>query len=129
MLIKNLSGILFNGATGAVTGINSDSVKVKFDNRDLEVEVKFEAFSFEDEKKMYKRIQIPLILSYALTIHKSQGNEFDFLEVDLDRVIEKGQAYVALSRAKTEEGLWIKNFDASKIIRNELVDNFYANLN
>ena len=50
-------------------------------------------------------MQIPLDLSYALTIHRSQGMEFDYLEVHLDKIFGPGQAYVALSRAKTVEGL------------------------
>ncbi|EUC55635.1 DNA helicase (PIF1), putative [Rhizoctonia solani AG-3 Rhs1AP] len=61
------------------------------------------------------RTQIPLILSWAMSIHKSQGQTLDRVKVDCGRIFEKGQAYVALSRATSLEGLQVLNFDPKKV--------------
>ena len=73
--------------------------------------------------------QIPLILAWALTIHKSQGATLDIAEVDAgSNIFECGQTYVALSRVKSLEGLYLSSFDASKIKINRKVQEFYQNL-
>ena len=60
------------------------------------------------------RIQVPLILAWALSVHKSQGQTLERVKVDLRRTFEKGQAYVAISRATCLEQLQILNFDPGK---------------
>ncbi len=75
-----------------------------------------------------KRSQIPLILSWALSIHKAQGQTLERVKVDLGRVFEKGQAYVALSRATTQQGLQVTRFDAKKVMVHPKVVSFYDNL-
>ncbi|KAN0111673.1 P-loop containing nucleoside triphosphate hydrolase protein [Russula decolorans] len=58
---------------------------------------------------------VPLILAWALSIHKSQGQTLQRVKVDLGKVFEKGQSYVALSRAATMEGLQVLRFDPKKV--------------
>ncbi len=75
-----------------------------------------------------KRVQVPLILAWALSIHKAQGQTLSRVKVDLGKVFEKGQAYVALSRARTKEGLQVLRFDERKVMVHQKVLQFYANL-
>lgn len=74
------------------------------------------------------RSQIPLILAWALSIHKAQGQTLERVKVDLGRIFEKGQAYVALSRATCQEGLQITRFDPKKVMAHDKVRGFYDSL-
>ncbi|WVQ85854.1 hypothetical protein IAT38_008022 [Cryptococcus sp. DSM 104549] len=67
------------------------------------------------------RVQLPLILSWAMSIHKSQGQTLDRVRVDLGKVFEKGQAYVALSRATSLEGLQVTGFNKDKVMAHKKV--------
>ena len=73
--------------------------------------------------------QIPLILSWALTIHKSQGASLDAAEIDVGSgIFECGQTYVALSRVRSLEGLYLSSFDAKRIKINKKVKEYYESL-
>ena len=74
------------------------------------------------------RSQVPLILAWALSIHKAQGQTLEKVRVDLGKIFEKGQAYVALSRATTQEGLQILRFDPKKVMAHDKVRQFYDGL-
>ena len=70
--------------------------------------------------------QVPLILAWALTIHKSQGSTLDIAEIDAGSgIFECGQTYVALSRVKSLEGLYLCSFDAKRVRINKKVQDFY----
>lgn len=71
------------------------------------------------------RIQIPLILAWAISIHKAQGMTIPLLEVSFNRIFEYGQAYVALSRATSLEGLTLRSFQAHAVRVHPTVDAFY----
>ena len=73
--------------------------------------------------------QIPLILAWACSIHKAQGATLDMAEIDVgSKVFECGQTYVALSRVKDLEGLYLSSFDPYKIKINCKVQDFYENM-
>lgn len=74
------------------------------------------------------RMQVPLILAWALSIHKAQGQTLERVKVDLGKIFEKGQAYVALSRATSQEGLQITRFDPKKVMAHDRVRTFYDSL-
>jgi ATP-dependent DNA helicase PIF1 len=69
---------------------------------------------------------MPLILSWAVTIHKIQGTTLDNAVMDLgNTVFEYGQMYVALSRVKSLDGLFLEGFNPQKIKANPKVVEFY----
>lgn len=77
----------------------------------------------------YSIEQFPICLAWAITIHKSQGMGIEYLSIDIgDSIFEAGQAYVALSRSKTLNGLHIKKFSRKSIICNPDVKQFYKTL-
>jgi ATP-dependent DNA helicase PIF1 len=75
-----------------------------------------------------KRSQLPLILAWALSIHKAQGQTLERVTVNLGKIFEKGQAYVALSRATSQAGLRVLGFDKSKVMAHPKVISFYDKL-
>jgi ATP-dependent DNA helicase PIF1 len=79
-------------------------------------------------EKQAARRQVPLILAWALSIHKAQGQTLERVKVDLGKVFEKGQAYVALSRATTKQGLQVLNFQKGKVMAHPRVVEFYNKL-
>lgn len=74
------------------------------------------------------RKQVPLILAWALSIHKAQGQTLERVKVDLGKVFEKGQAYVALSRATSQGGLQVLRFEKHKVMAHPRVVEFYNKL-
>jgi len=72
--------------------------------------------------------QIPLILAWAMTIHKSQGLTLDKISCDLSEVFSPGQIYVALSRARALSGVFIESINFKKITSNRDAVKFYEGL-
>ncbi|KAL7285782.1 hypothetical protein ACG7TL_000891 [Trametes sanguinea] len=92
--------------------VNSVWPAVHFQNGCVQlcVPLTFEVVSAEGTIEA-TREQVPLILAWALSIHKSQGQTLQRVKVDLNKIFEKGQAYVALSRATSMDGLQVLHFD------------------
>ncbi|MFA6989406.1 MAG: PIF1 family DEAD/DEAH box helicase [Candidatus Gastranaerophilaceae bacterium] len=130
MLLKNhnFAKCLINGSCGTVHEVRENSILVKFNNS-IEELIPMHTFEYyRDGELVASRDQYPLRLAYGITIHKSQGMTLDELVVDCNKIFECGQAYVALSRIKTIEGLYLRSFHPNKVVVNEEVVNFYDSL-
>ena len=74
-------------------------------------------------------VQLPLRLAWAFTIHKSQGVTLDIAEIDIgSSIFEFGQTYVALSRIRSLNGLYLSSFNPRKIKTNPTVSAFYKTI-
>ena len=113
ILIVNLSDELVNGLTGEVMSFNSEAVDVYFPSLNRHVSIKRHSFTvYNVDKKIDVacRMQFPLKLSFALTVHKGQGLTLERVSVDCWSMHQYGQIAVALSRATAKKGLQVKNF-------------------
>ena len=69
---------------------------------------------YEIDKRHY-RVQFPVVLSFAMTIHKSQGSTLEKAYIDIgDKEFSLGLTYVAFSRVKKFENLFLKGFTMSR---------------
>ncbi|XP_030015525.1 ATP-dependent DNA helicase PIF1 [Sphaeramia orbicularis] len=133
MLTKNLDVArgLVNGARGVVVSFESGKhghPQVRFLCGVTEV-LKPERWVFKSGGGVHlSRQQLPLKLAWAISIHKSQGMTLDCVEISLARVFESGQAYVALSRARSLEGLRVMDFDPHVVRADPDVLIFYKKL-
>lgn len=130
MLLKNLDLTigLSNGSRGVVTNFVEDKPVVKFLNG-IEMLIDHNVWTVKEHKEeILRAVQIPLRVAYAITIHKSQGCSLDFVEIDLSSCFEYGQAYVALSRAKTLDGMTIVDVDFDYIKAHPKALEYYKNL-
>jgi hypothetical protein len=132
-----VSGKYFNsvgyGVSEATGMIDYDDLEQKvLEVKEIRITPNIEKHDFEFYNKdvlIAVRKQFPLRLAYGITIHKSQGMSLDKLAVDCSRIFEEGQAYVAISRIKTLEGLYLYNFTPKKVMVDGKVVEFYQNLN
>ncbi|CAC5383693.1 PIF1 [Mytilus coruscus] len=128
MLIRNLSQGLYNGCIGKVFSIDEDKVVVNFEGRLVEVQrTTFEVYDPSAKKVLATRVQLPLRLAYAMTVHRAQGQSLPLVEVDCYSFFSPGQMGVAIGRAMTIQGLRVVNYNskAAKLKHNEYVYNFY----
>lgn len=141
MCLVNRGENIANGMMGKITGLNSESVTVQFDNGE---EMEFEPYKWSikgyvkkkgkdgkekiEEAEIGSFTQIPLKLAYAITIHKSQGQTYEAVNLDPD-CFAVGQLYVGLSRVKTLKKLYLtQSLQKSYLKTSEAVKSFYSGL-
>jgi len=129
------SGIC-NGSQGTIvdfkdsTGIDGFPIRlpiVLFSNGNKRI-IKQQQYQSEEYPSLIVS-QIPLCLSWALTIHKIQGATLQIASMDLgSSIFEFGQIYVALSRIQSLEGLFLNAFEPGRIKANPKVKQFYKRI-
>ena len=120
------SGIC-NGSQGVIISFVKKYPTVKFSNG-IEMTVPYQYYQNEEYPTLVVG-QIPLCLAWAMTIHKIQGATLDIAEMDLGKsIFEYGQSYVALSRIRSLNGLYLSEFYPHRIKANPLVKQFYDGL-
>jgi ATP-dependent DNA helicase PIF1 len=117
---------LCNGSRGVITSFQLSGIPVVQFKDGFEIPVDIHIWTSESIPGIGVS-HIPLILAWAMSIHKSQGMTIDIAEVDAGQdIFECGQTYVALSRVKSLEGLYLTSFDVTKIKMNNKVKEFYS---
>ncbi len=94
-------------------------------------EIKVEPHSWkleEDGKTRAEVAQLPLRLAWAITIHKSQGMSLDAAEIDLARSFTPGMGYVALSRVRSMDGVYLAGINQMALSMHPLIFEFDADL-
>lgn len=133
MLVYNINqdARLVNGSRGVIEGF-TDTIPshplVLFQGHSAPIPVEEQTWE-GDELEGVKRSQIPLVIAYANTIHKAQGATLDCALIDIGpRTFEVGQAYVALSRVKSLESLYVHELDPLACKAHPKVVEFYKTL-
>ena len=114
MLIMNFNDMLVNGLQGTVEKAEPEQIDVFFPQLNISHTFSkhtFEVYSTTEGKTIATRLQFPLVLSYGMTIHKSQGLTLESVVVHCKGAFEAGQIAVALSRVKNSNKLQVLNFD------------------
>lgn len=116
MVANDINHRWVNGTLGIVKSLTSKEIFVSINGQVHEIHKKLftqQEVIYRNGKIIYEDVleveQFPLVLAYAITIHKSQGQTYRNIICDISKCFTCGQAYVALSRCATLDGLHLKS--------------------
>lgn len=115
MIVKNIDRFLVNGKQGTVTEITNTNSEIPIVKVDIDGKIFVISQQAFEIPGVGKRLQYPIVPSYAVTIHKAQGLSIQHLFVDVSGAFEIGQIYVAASRATDARTLIMKNFSSDLV--------------
>ena len=109
---NNFAQGFVNGSRGRVVGFKEGFPLVELLSNGRQVKVEQHTWTLEEDgRKSAEVAQLPLRLAWAITIHKSQGMSLDAAEIDLGRSFTPGMGYVALSRVRSIDGVYLKGIN------------------
>lgn len=123
-----------NGMQGQILGFDGNGITVNVNNKVFYFPFMFYKVQYKAEKladeTIFREIEVayyPLTLSYAITFHKSQGLTLDRACIALKHLRDPASAYVAVSRVRTMEGVYLIDFGMPKNDMNSVLVDFYKN--
>jgi ATP-dependent exoDNAse (exonuclease V) alpha subunit len=121
---NNFAKGFVNGSRGTVIGFDdTNPIVVLAEGREITVEPHTWSLE-EDGRVVAEAVQYPLRLAWAITIHKSQGMSLDAAEIDLSRSFTPGMGYVALSRVRSMEGIYLRGINQVALQLHPLIFDF-----
>lgn len=144
-LINDENATVTNGSLGTITSINKNiftgktNIRVKWDDGHISVveQYTWQIYTYKlvsggrsgvssvQQIKVGTITQYPLKPAYAITVHKSQGQQYDKVNIMLSNTFAYGQLYTAISRAKNISGLYINPDIKATMMADPVVLNFY----
>lgn len=120
----NINNKITNGTRGVIVDIHHNFIKIKTLNNSF-YNIEYIKFQHDFDENITFEF-IPLKLAYAITIHRSQGQTLDYIQIDLgDNIFDYGMAYVALSRAKSLDSIVLTDLSKNAFKTNYEVIEFY----
>ena len=128
MTVNDTENFLYqNGSLGTIKDVKLNKIYVQLDNGNL-VDIgrkSFQKYEYQKaikvageditQKKIGEARQYPMRLGYAITIHKSQGQTYDKMNL-APEIFSNGQLYVALSRCKSIENVFISGYISKRMV-------------
>ncbi|CAC5424370.1 PIF1 [Mytilus coruscus] len=104
ILIRNTSEGLFNGARGMVHSLKKrQSPVININGKIITIPTyKFDVFDMQKTKVLASRMQYPIMLAFAMTVHRAQGQTLQYVDVDCYSFFAAGQMGVAVGRVETK---------------------------
>lgn len=114
---NNFADGFVNGSRGQVIDFKQNWPVVRLLDNDRVIVVEPHSWSLSEDGRVRAEVaQLPLRLAWAITIHKSQGMSLDGAEIDLSQAFTPGMGYVALSRVRSLDGVFLKGLNNTALL-------------